>query len=78
MNDQTALHRVVRSEHRGRIGIVTIDRPERRNALNLEVKRELVAQGATAGDDEELWAREARGTAYVAAGASAAPADLSG
>ena len=33
---------VVRSERQGRVGIVTIDRPERRNALNLQVKQELV------------------------------------
>src|SRR6478735_7420902 len=43
-------------------------------ATNKVLKRELVAQGATAGDGEELWAREARGTAYVAAGTSAAAA----
>jgi len=35
---------VVRSARRGRVGIVTIDRPERRNALNLQVKRDLVDQ----------------------------------
>ena len=32
----------VRIEHRGRVGIVTIARPARRNALNLQVKREVV------------------------------------
>ena len=36
-------------------------------ATNKVLKRELVAQGATAGDDEELWEREARGSAYVVA-----------
>lgn len=35
---------VVRSERRGAAGIVTIARPERRNALNLQVKQDLVAQ----------------------------------
>ena len=43
-------------------------------ATNKVLKRELVAQGATAAAGEELWAREARGTAYVAAGAPAASA----
>ena len=33
---------LVRCERRGAIGILTIDRPERRNALNLQVKREIV------------------------------------
>ena len=33
----------VRSERRGKVGIVTIDRPERRNALNLQVKAGIVA-----------------------------------
>lgn len=32
----------VRAETQGRVGIVTIARPQRRNALNLQVKRELV------------------------------------
>lgn len=35
---------VVYSERRGRVGIVTIDRPERRNALNLQVKQEIIEQ----------------------------------
>ena len=33
---------VVRAERQGRVGIVTIARPERRNALNLQVKLEIV------------------------------------
>ena len=41
MTTQTATP-VVRSERRGRVGIVTIARPERRNALNLQVKQDLV------------------------------------
>ena len=41
----------VRVETRGRAGIVTIARPESRNALNLQVKREIVEQlQALAGD----------------------------
>jgi enoyl-CoA hydratase len=35
---------VVHSERRGRVGILTIDRPERRNALNLQVKQEIIDQ----------------------------------
>lgn len=35
---------VVRSERHGRVGILTIDRPERRNALNLQVKQEIIDQ----------------------------------
>ena len=34
----------VTSGRQGAAGIVTIDRPERRNALNLQVKQEIVAQ----------------------------------
>ena len=34
----------VRGEKQGQVGIVTIVRPERRNALNLQVKREIVEQ----------------------------------
>ena len=33
---------LVRCERRGAVGILTIDRPQRRNALNLQVKREIV------------------------------------
>jgi fatty-acyl-CoA synthase len=36
-------------------------------ATNKVLKRELVAQGATALEDEELWVREERGTAYAPA-----------
>lgn len=43
---------MVRIERRGPVGIVTIDRPERRNALNLQVKRDLIEQlNALASDD---------------------------
>ena len=34
----------VRLQRRGRVGIVTISRPQRRNALNLQVKQEIVEQ----------------------------------
>jgi fatty-acyl-CoA synthase len=34
-------------------------------ATNKVLKRELVAQGATAGDGEQLWVREERGTTYA-------------
>ena len=33
----------VRTERQGAVGIVTIDRPERRNALNMQGKQEIVA-----------------------------------
>ena len=35
-------------------------------ATNKVLKRELVAQGASAGTGERLWVREERGTAYSA------------
>jgi enoyl-CoA hydratase/carnithine racemase len=41
MTDPSA-SRVVRSERRAAVGVVTIARPERRNALNLQVKQDLV------------------------------------
>ena len=51
MNAET-VRTVVRVERRGHVGIVTIDRPERRNALNLQVKRDLVEHlEALASDD---------------------------
>lgn len=33
---------LVHTEKHGRVGIITIARPERRNALNLQVKQEIV------------------------------------
>ena len=39
-------------------------------ATNKVLKRELVAQGATAGEGEQLWVREERGTSYSKAGVS--------
>jgi 3-hydroxybutyryl-CoA dehydrogenase len=44
----------VRSERQGRVGIVTIARPERRNALNLQVKQELVDHIGTFFRDPEV------------------------
>jgi enoyl-CoA hydratase/carnithine racemase len=44
----------VRSERQGRVGIVTIARPERRNALNLQVKQELVDHLSTFFRDPEV------------------------
>ncbi len=41
-------------------------------ATNKVLKRELVAQGVTAGEGEQLWVREERGRAYRPAGVSAA------
>lgn len=42
--DNAAARPTVRAERRGPVGIVTIDRPERRNALNLEVKAGIVRE----------------------------------
>jgi enoyl-CoA hydratase/carnithine racemase len=39
-----AENNLVRSERRGAVGVITIARPERRNALNLQVKQDLVEQ----------------------------------
>ena len=44
----------VRSERQGRVGIVTIARPDRRNALNLQVKQELVDHISTFFRDPEV------------------------
>lgn len=44
----------VRAEKQGRVGIVTIDRPERRNALNLQVKREIVERVQMLAQDAEV------------------------
>ncbi len=44
----------VNARRQARVGIVTIARPERRNALNLQVKRELVAQLQAFAADPEV------------------------
>jgi len=44
----------VRSERQGRVGMVTIARPERRNALNLQVKQELVDHISSFFRDQEV------------------------
>ena len=44
---------LVNTRRHGRVGIIAIDRPERRNALNLQVKQEIVERlQAWAGDDD--------------------------
>jgi enoyl-CoA hydratase len=44
----------VGAEKRGRVGVVTIARPERRNALNLQVKQELVAHLRALAEDADV------------------------
>lgn len=44
----------VSSRRQGRVGIVTIDRPERRNALNLQVKRDIVSHLDRLGQDAQV------------------------
>lgn len=44
----------VRTEKQGRIGIVTIARPERRNALNLQVKQQIVSSLCALAEDAEV------------------------
>ena len=44
----------VRAEKQGRVGIVTISRPERRNALNLQVKQEIVEHVQTLAQDADV------------------------
>jgi enoyl-CoA hydratase len=44
----------VRLEKKGPVGIVTIARPERRNALNLQVKREIIEHMQDLGQDAEI------------------------
>ncbi len=58
----------VRSERRGKVGIVTIDRPERRNALNLQVKAGIVAavQAFEADDAVAVLVVTGAGGAFVA------------
>jgi enoyl-CoA hydratase len=45
---------LVRAERQGRVGIVTIARPERRNALNLQVKREFVSHLQALAQDADV------------------------
>lgn len=41
---------------RGHVAYVTINRPERRNALNLSTTSELIRRFCEAGEDEDVWA----------------------
>jgi enoyl-CoA hydratase len=45
---------LVRVEKQGQVGIVTIARPERRNALNLQVKQEIVDHLLALGQDGDV------------------------
>lgn len=58
----------VRSRREGRIGVVTIDRPERRNALNLAVKAGIVRAVQTFDSDDAVAAivLTGAGNAFVA------------
>ncbi|MCV7445613.1 AMP-binding protein [Mycobacterium paraense] len=47
-------------------------------ATHKVLKRQLIAQGTAVGEDEALWEREPRGTAYRRAAASPAPGALGG
>jgi len=60
---------LVRVEKRGPVGIVTIIRPERRNALNLQVKQEIVDHMLRLADDADVAAIVLTGDGgYFAAG----------
>ncbi|MBK1687213.1 enoyl-CoA hydratase-related protein [Rubrivivax gelatinosus] len=60
--------RLVHHGRQGRVGLVTIDRPERRNALNLQVKREIVEslQGHAADDEVAVIVLAGAGGCFVA------------
>ncbi len=45
---------LVTARQEGRVGIVAIDRPERRNALNLQVKQEIVDRVESFARDESV------------------------
>ena len=60
---------LVRVGKQGKVGVVTIARPERRNALNLQVKREIVEHLNTLGQDADVAAIVLTGEGgYFAAG----------
>jgi enoyl-CoA hydratase/carnithine racemase len=54
MAEDTAAKTWVHLRRQGHTGIVTIARPERRNALNLQVKQEIVAHLQTLAADDEV------------------------
>jgi len=68
----------VRLERRGRVGIVVIDRPERRNALNLQVKAGIVrcVQALDADDQVAAIVITGAGGAFVAGTDIAEMADM--
>lgn len=64
-------------ERRGNVGWVTIDRPQRRNALSTGTMTELIEAFVAAGDDPQIWAIVLTGTGELAfcAGADLKEAD---
>src|SRR5207302_3326974 len=56
---------VVEFEARGRVAVITINRPEARNAVNGEVAQSMEAGIDRLEDDPELWAGVVAGTGPV-------------
>ena len=54
-NDAGASHQVVRYEIADHIARITIDRPERRNAIGTEVRRGLIESFADAAANPDVW-----------------------
>ncbi|WP_316300169.1 enoyl-CoA hydratase-related protein, partial [Clavibacter michiganensis] len=56
MTDQDAEYQTIRVEQRGRVGWITLDRPEALNALNTQTMRDVVAAAEAFDADEGVGA----------------------
>lgn len=65
MTDPTAPAQPVRTEQRGNVLLITLDRPEARNAVNSELAQGLEAAVDLLEDTDDLWAGVLTGTGPV-------------
>jgi len=51
-----AFEQVVRYETEDRVAVITMNRPDKRNAINVDMREGLFAAFERARDDEDVWA----------------------
>ena len=56
MTDNGSISTVLDVEHQGRVAIVTLNRPDRLNAINQQLHEELLAAIRDVRDDDSIWA----------------------
>jgi enoyl-CoA hydratase/carnithine racemase len=50
-----AFEQVVRYETEDRVAVITMNRPDKRNAINVDMREGLFAAFERARDDEDVW-----------------------